>query len=162
MEEIPAGKCSNEVPSPKKVSNPIGSQSQWSFGWQGNDKPVFNRPNDSKGKALPMKVLTTTTTRAASCSGRTRGTIGGGRRRRCARRRWTTLSRCGTITRRLLARPRWCWATKSQTTGRRTRLTRSGRRPLSPTVARSDVDSPYPSQYIIIPQANHPSSLSIA
>lgn len=52
MEDIPAGKSSVEIPSPKKVSNPIGTQSQWSFGWQGNEKSVFNRANDSKGTYL--------------------------------------------------------------------------------------------------------------
>lgn len=39
MEDIPAGKSTQspaEIPSPKKVHNPIGNDSQWSFGWGGN------------------------------------------------------------------------------------------------------------------------------
>lgn len=53
MEEKPAGRTttSNDLAgSPRKTSNPIGIQSQWSFGWQGNAKDVVNRPNNSKGK----------------------------------------------------------------------------------------------------------------
>lgn len=52
MEDIPAGKMTQSAtsfPSPKKVHNPIGSESQWSFGWQGGEKNVFNRANNSKG-----------------------------------------------------------------------------------------------------------------
>jgi hypothetical protein len=30
------------------VFNPIASESQWSFGWQGNTKDVVNKPNSSK------------------------------------------------------------------------------------------------------------------
>lgn len=39
MEDIPAGKSTQspaEIPSPKKIHNPIGNDSQWSFGWGGN------------------------------------------------------------------------------------------------------------------------------
>jgi hypothetical protein len=53
MEDIPAGKMTQsaiEFPSPKKVNNPIGSQSQWSFGWQGSEKTVSNHANNSKGR----------------------------------------------------------------------------------------------------------------
>jgi hypothetical protein len=52
MEEKPAGRITSSndlIDSPKKKSNPIGIESQWSFGWQGNSKDVFNRPNSSKG-----------------------------------------------------------------------------------------------------------------
>jgi len=52
MEDIPAGKSTQspaEIPSPKKVHNPIGNDSQWSFGWGGNDKNSINRANNSKG-----------------------------------------------------------------------------------------------------------------
>ena len=69
MEDIPAGKVTssaNEVPSPKKSYNPIGTSSQWSFGWQGNEKPVFNRPNNSKGRTSVIQVSIIITTRAAS------------------------------------------------------------------------------------------------
>lgn len=72
MEDRPAGKVTSTntapVESPKKVSNPIGTQSQWSFGWQGNTKEVFNRPNNSKGNASPTQDSTSTTTRVASVS----------------------------------------------------------------------------------------------
>lgn len=52
MEDIPAGrvtKSTSEIFTPKKVSNPIGSESQWSFGWQGGEKNVFAKGNNSKG-----------------------------------------------------------------------------------------------------------------
>lgn len=68
MEDIPAGKVStstNEMPSPKKTYNPIGTASQWSFGWQGNEKPVFNRPNNSKGRRSVIQVSIIITIRAA-------------------------------------------------------------------------------------------------
>lgn len=51
-EDRPAGKvtASNAVvDSPKKAFNPIGSQSQWSFGWQGGSKDTSNQANNSKG-----------------------------------------------------------------------------------------------------------------
>lgn len=51
MEDIPAGrvtKSTSEIFTPKKVSNPIGSDSQWSFGWQGGEKS-FAKGGSSKG-----------------------------------------------------------------------------------------------------------------
>lgn len=72
MEERPAGKVTSTntavMDSPKKVSNPIGTQSQWSFGWQGNNKDVFNRPNNSKGNGFATQDSTSTTIRVASVS----------------------------------------------------------------------------------------------
>ena len=53
MEDKPAGKITPNNPpvdSPKKVFNPIGTESQWSLGWNNGNKDVFNRPNNSKGK----------------------------------------------------------------------------------------------------------------
>jgi hypothetical protein len=56
MEDIPAGKLTqstSEIPTPKKVFNPLGSESQWSLGWQkGSEKTIFNQPNNSKGSRL--------------------------------------------------------------------------------------------------------------
>lgn len=52
MEEKPAGKITPSNPpvdSPKKVFNPIGTQSQWSLGWNNGSKDIFNRANNSKG-----------------------------------------------------------------------------------------------------------------
>lgn len=52
MEDKPAGKLTSNNPtveSPKKVFNPIGTESQWSFGWNNGSKDIFNRPNNSKG-----------------------------------------------------------------------------------------------------------------
>lgn len=52
MEDKPAGKLTTTNPpvdSPKKVFNPIGTESQWSLGWNNGSKDVFNRPNNSKG-----------------------------------------------------------------------------------------------------------------
>ena len=54
MEDIPAGrstKSNSEVFTPKKASNPIGSESQWSFGWQGGEKGVFAKGSSSKGSS---------------------------------------------------------------------------------------------------------------
>jgi hypothetical protein len=52
MEDTPAGQStlsnSSFVSSPKKVHNPIGIESQWSLGWQGNVKEVINRPTSAK------------------------------------------------------------------------------------------------------------------
>ena len=73
MEEKPAGKLTvkNEImDSPSKRSNnPIGSQSQWSFGWQGNPRDVVNRQNNSQGTTMSIQGSIFTTTRAASHSG---------------------------------------------------------------------------------------------
>jgi len=52
MEDLPAGKLTTSNPpvdSPKKVFNPIGTESQWSLGWNSGSKDIFNRPNNSKG-----------------------------------------------------------------------------------------------------------------
>jgi len=52
-----AGQLSNSqvISSPtKKVYNPIGTDSQWSFGWNSNNKDVFNRPQSSKSYLLIM------------------------------------------------------------------------------------------------------------
>lgn len=55
MDNIPAGKVTSGgdsgQPSPKKTFNPIGTESQWSFGWQGNNKDIFNGSNNSKGNS---------------------------------------------------------------------------------------------------------------
>ncbi len=51
MEDIPAGKLTktySDLPTPKKANNPIGIESQWSFGWQGGEKNIFNKSNSSK------------------------------------------------------------------------------------------------------------------
>ena len=51
MEDTPAGKLTKsftELPTPKKANNPIGIESQWSFGWQGGEKNIFNKSNSSK------------------------------------------------------------------------------------------------------------------
>ena len=76
MEDIPAGRSTKnvdfEIPSPKKVYNPIGNDSQWSFGWQGNEKSSFNRANNSKGTSISTKVSIRTTTQAALSSARGR------------------------------------------------------------------------------------------
>ena len=47
MEDKPAGKLTSNSPSvesPKKVLNPIGTESQWSLGWNNGSKDIFNRP----------------------------------------------------------------------------------------------------------------------
>lgn len=52
MEDIPAGrvtKSTSEIFTPKKANNPIGSESQWSFGWQGGEKNIFAKGGSSKG-----------------------------------------------------------------------------------------------------------------
>lgn len=52
MEDSPAGKKTSGntfVESPKKTPNPVTNQSQWSFGWQANNKDAYNRANNSKG-----------------------------------------------------------------------------------------------------------------
>ena len=71
MEEGPAGKqtMSNTfIESPKKTVNTATNQSQWSFGWQANSKPAYNKPNDSKGTFRSTQDSNFTTTRAASSS----------------------------------------------------------------------------------------------
>jgi len=71
MEDKPAGKVTPTNPpvdSPKKASNPIGIESQWSLGWNGGTKDIFNRPNNSKGTPTNIKVLICTTTKAAYSS----------------------------------------------------------------------------------------------
>lgn len=69
MEDIPAGKLTKsfiELPTPKK-SNPIGIESQWSFGWQGGEKNIFNKSNSSKSNTYPyFKVLPAITTKVVS------------------------------------------------------------------------------------------------
>lgn len=121
MEDIPAGKSSIEVPSPKKVSNPIGTQSQWSFGWQANDRPVFNRANDSKGTFPFTQASTATTTRAASCSVIPRAASGSRKKSKPARRTQLSPSPFGTTTPKLPAKLPWCSETISLITGRRMR-----------------------------------------
>lgn len=121
MEDTPAGKSSNEIPSPKKVSNPIGTQSQWSFGWQSNDRPVFNRANDSKGTSPFTQASTAITTRAASSSVIPRAASGSRKKCKPARRTPLSPSPFGTITPKLLAKPLWCWEKISPITGRRMR-----------------------------------------
>ena len=71
MEEIAAGKhtsATTEVLSPRKVYNPIGTSSQWSFGWQANDRALYNKENSSKGKYDFMKGLIVITIKAVSSS----------------------------------------------------------------------------------------------
>ena len=73
MEDIPAGKSTQspaEIPSPKKAHNPIGNNSQWSFGWGGNEKNSFNRGNNSKGTSNLIYVSIATTIRVVSFWGR--------------------------------------------------------------------------------------------
>jgi hypothetical protein len=68
MEEHPAGKIATGnsfIESPKKVSNPIGIESQWSLGWQGNTKDIFNKPNSSKGMDILIQALTIITIKVA-------------------------------------------------------------------------------------------------
>ena len=40
------------IESPKKVFNPIGTQSQWSLGWQGNTSDIFNKSQMAKSKLI--------------------------------------------------------------------------------------------------------------
>ena len=82
MDEIPAGKVTPTVPmdSPKK-NNPIASQSQWSFGWQGGAKDTYNKPNNSKGTIHIIEVSTRITTRAVLFSGGRRRAVGRSRRK---------------------------------------------------------------------------------
>lgn len=112
MEERPAGKVTSTntavMDSPKKVSNPIGTQSQWSFGWQGNNKDVVNRPNNSKGNGSATQDSTSTTIRVASVSairkqgGRQNNPLKTPERRRKSPMQ---ISPSGTTTLRLRARP---------------------------------------------------------
>lgn len=60
MEDKFAGKQTPSNPpvdSPKKVFNPIGTQSQWSLGWNTGSKDIFNKPNSSKGISQMIQVL---------------------------------------------------------------------------------------------------------
>jgi hypothetical protein len=50
---------------PRKHYNPIGSESQWSLGWQGTESQI-TRTTSSKSTHLFIKVSQATTTRAVS------------------------------------------------------------------------------------------------
>lgn len=69
MEDKPAGKQTPNNPpvdSPtKKAHNPIGIESQWSLGWNGGSKDIFNRPNSSKGTSTPTQASIYTTIKVA-------------------------------------------------------------------------------------------------
>jgi hypothetical protein len=71
MEDIPAGRrirTDSEPITPRKASNPIGIQSQWSFGWQANEPKVMNTAASSKGNPYFIQALTLITTKVASTS----------------------------------------------------------------------------------------------
>lgn len=58
MEDKPAGRITPNNPpmdSPKKVFNPIATESQWSLGWNNGSKDIFNRSNNSKGTSTVIK-----------------------------------------------------------------------------------------------------------
>ena len=127
--------------SPKKASNPIGIESQWSLGWQGNSKDVFNRPNNSKGIHRSIQDLTIITTKATSYS-ETPATEPGQKRRPkevIRKRKKSLISQSGTTTPRTPGRPPWCWETISQTTVKKTKSTKLEPLPHLPTQGKNDL-----------------------
>lgn len=133
MEDSPAGKKTSGntfVESPKKVIHGTTNSSQWSFGWNGNAKDVYNRPNNSKGNASITQDSIFTTTRAVSYWASKR--VAAGRRSNPWRQltwkrkiQWETVL-CGTTTLRTRVRRRWCWVLRRRTIVRRTRFIRRG------------------------------------
>lgn len=132
MEEQAAGRTTVSTDlagSPRKTSNPIGIQSQWSFGWQGNSKDVYNRPNNSKGKFRQSQDSISTTIRVASLSESKGQGIELSKPSKTLIKlkknlRWGR-SQCGTTIPNLLGRLPWSWVLRRLTIARRTRCIRS-------------------------------------
>ena len=142
MEDIPAGRrirTDSQPITPRKANNPIGSQSQWSFGWQGNEPKAMNTANSSKGNSVFIQALAPITTKVAfilemgkSLAGKRKNLIQISRRSL----RLTIASLFGTITQNLLERRRWCSETRSLTIEKRTSFISRERLQLSPAAER--------------------------
>jgi hypothetical protein len=144
MEDQPAaGQLASNGPfvsSPVKHSNPLASQSNWSFGWQNNTKTEGSRPT-SGGTPSYIQASSPTIIRAASCSETPRRTSGSRSPNPTTPRNATIPSPknpSGTTTPRMQGRPPWSLATKNPTTGKRMISTRCAPPPPSPGPAAND------------------------
>jgi len=125
MEDQPAAGqlASNNsfVSSPTKHTNPIGTQSNWSFGWQNNSKNESNHPTTG-GTPSYIQALFPTIIKAASFSETLKQTLKNRKLSPPKIRREMILwqkGQCGIITLKTQAKRQWCWVTKNLTTVKR-------------------------------------------